>query len=92
MRLISTHKYAKINISSLNCNIPKKTSSFKLKPTAMKFFTLLAVTGGLFFTSLQIEKNSMANTKHNKNKCCVNAKKSKCPLACKRAKSVKLNS
>jgi hypothetical protein len=57
----------------------------------MKLFTLLAVTGGLFFTSLQIEKNNLASIKHNKNKCCVNAKKSKCPLACKRAKSVKLN-
>ncbi|HEX8018300.1 hypothetical protein [Mucilaginibacter sp.] len=57
----------------------------------MKLFTLLAVTGGLFFTSLQIEKSNLANIKHNKNKCCVNAKKSKCPLASKRAKSVKLN-
>lgn len=57
----------------------------------MKFFTLLAVTGGLFFTTLQIEKNNLAGIKHNKNKCCMNAKKSKCPLTCKRAKSVKLN-
>jgi len=89
--MVLLKKYAKINICLPCCNIRKKTSSFKLKPTAMKFFTILAVTGGLFFTSLQIEKTNIAGVKH-KNKCCMNAKKSKCPLACKRAKSAKLNS
>lgn len=89
--MVLSKKYAKINICLPCCNILKKTPSFNLKPTAMKFFTILAVTGGLFFTSLQIEKTNVAGVKH-KNKCCVNAKKSKCPLACKRAKSVKLNS
>jgi len=89
--MVLLKKYAKINICLPCCNIRKKRSSFMLKPTAMKFFTILAVTGGLFFTSLQIEKTNVAGVKH-KNKCCVSAKKSKCPLACKRAKSVKLNS
>ena len=57
----------------------------------MKFFTLLAVTGGLYFNSLQVEKIGLAVSKHHSNKCCPNAKKSKCPLAAKRAKCVKYN-
>lgn len=58
----------------------------------MKIFTLLAVTGGLYFNSLQVEKISVAVSKRHSNKCCANAKKSKCPLAVKRAKCVKYNS
>jgi hypothetical protein len=58
----------------------------------MKLFTLLAVTGGLFFNSLQLEKVDVASMKHRTKKCNMSAKKTKCPYACKRAKSVKYNS
>jgi hypothetical protein len=57
----------------------------------MKIFTLLAVTGGLYFNSLQVEKISLTVSKRHVNKCCPNAKKAKCPLAVKRAKCVKYN-
>ncbi|WP_162996486.1 hypothetical protein [Mucilaginibacter celer] len=58
----------------------------------MKFFTLLAVTGGLYFNSLQVEKMNLAVSKLHSKKYCANAKKSKCPLAAKRTKCAKLNS
>jgi hypothetical protein len=51
----------------------------------MKTFTLLAVTGGLFFTSLCLNSKDVKNTKvclrneagHSIKKCCNNAKKAK---------------
>ncbi|PWK80039.1 hypothetical protein LX99_00503 [Mucilaginibacter oryzae] len=57
----------------------------------MKFFTLLAVTGGLYFNSLPVEKIGLSGSKRYSNKCCANVKKAKCPLAAKRAKYVKYN-
>jgi hypothetical protein len=54
----------------------------------MKIFTLLAITGGLFFTSLCLDldnKSEKSNSicakssvKHTVKKCCPNAKMPKC--------------